>query len=214
MVEYVINTEANGSTLNLVASMTREQGEQLSEKVKSANQQQVANGKRVALVHKSARVDSKDEEEEDLDTAQDRVNRELAGLRDCDLVILFVKGAGPARDYKGRPMPPGKKCWICGTEFLIEHFDKLHHFLHETHAKEWAIEGWLPRCPEELVAWYLVQVALDKINGDGSNDELKSIGDSLRSEAERQFDESPYRTQGDRFHKETVERMFRQMAAS
>jgi hypothetical protein len=146
-----------------------------------------------------------------------------------DLVIYYVQGGGGPRERKG-DLRGGKREWECGTEVLLGNFESLKKHLETSAcASDWRFDGWLPRYPEELVAWYLVQVALEKMSSVQSTEpagvaeerisqdaygELASIRVTLESEAKKHFNESPYRTKEDLFGKETVERIFRQMAAS
>ena len=116
--------------------------EEVSTEIKEdANLSNLNDAKVAAIVHASKKDD---------------VTNQVNG---CDLVIYFSQGGGRPTDKDNEKRLVGKKKWICGTETLINYFDKLKEHLEAGHSSDdWRYDAWVPKWPEHLVAAYLLQL--------------------------------------------------------
>lgn len=100
-----------------------------------------SSGSRIGLIHASQRnnVDLKN-----------KVN-----AFNLDLIIFLIQGAGKPKEstqkYK-EEFPTVQICWDCGTEYLIETFERLENYLKGNPLKQWNLEGWIAPEIQQLSA--------------------------------------------------------------
>ena len=146
MVKYVISIDVGKEKYDLLMLIIEHLKTPLEKLLNATEAKGHGTNKQVAIIHKSY-----------FEVNAERKVVITAAVCKYDLVLLLVQGFGyPDKITDG----PGEQCWRCGTEFLIDHFDHLDRYLNESDPANWAFDGWAPKWPEHLVAWYLLQCAI------------------------------------------------------
>lgn len=100
---------------------------------------------------------------------------------DFDLLLFLIQGAGKPKEAKEmiqESFPNVPLLWECGTEYLIEHFEKFEQYLKGTALKDWCLKGWVSLEPQHLSALAILCQGYLAVYG---------VCDSLESETDLAF---------------------------